>query len=80
MQVELGFRGVSINTLQIVKRVIRCSAFVCVCVFLFHVYVYMHVKKPPVAHCDEGTGGRGRAVREAWWRSLVVPLWLDQGF
>lgn len=59
MQVELGLRGVSINTLQIVKRVIRCSAFVCV---LFPVSVYMHVKKPPVAHRDGGTGGCERTM------------------
>ncbi|CAF96826.1 unnamed protein product [Tetraodon nigroviridis] len=40
MQVELGLGGVSINTPQIVKRVIRCSAFVCVCVFISHVRVH----------------------------------------
>lgn len=50
MQVELGLRGVSINTLQIVKRGVRCSAFVCVCVCVFISRVRVHAcKKSPLS-------------------------------
>lgn len=77
MQVELGLRGVSINTLQIVKRVITCSAFmfaracvwVCVCarahMCFFHVFVCMNVKKTTVAQREAEKGlGRSRGVEK----------------
>lgn len=52
MQVLLGLRGVSINALQINKRVIRCTAFMCACVHVFfawvHVYACPRVLKRPL--------------------------------
>lgn len=41
MQVQLGLRGVSINALQINKRVIRCTALMCACVHGFFAWVHV---------------------------------------
>lgn len=42
MQVLLGLRGVSINALQINKRVIRCTASMCACVHVFFAWVQVY--------------------------------------